>query len=176
VRGLVSLLGNAQNTGLQFYRLDYGQGLNPALWYQIGDDQHTSVTHGELGQWNTTGLDGLYSLRLSVVGGDNFVQQFIVQVTVDNVPPSLQLIHPTVGQVFNKTDEFVEIQPIISDNISMDRVEFYVDDSLIATSTVVPYSQRWFIDKPGTHVIQVRAYDSAGNTVASQRVTVQVLP
>jgi hypothetical protein len=58
----------------------------------------------------------------------------------------------------------------------MDRVEFYVDDELIAISTVAPFNERWIIDEPGTHFIQLRAYDTAGNTSVGERITITVTP
>ena len=74
------------------------------------------------------------------------------------------------------SDEFVTIQPLISDNISMNRVEFYVDDQLISTSTVAPFSERWIITEPGVHFVQLRAYDTVGNTSVSDRITINVTP
>jgi chitinase len=120
-------------------------------------------------------LDGLYSLRLAIVQGSNALNEFTIQVTVDNIPPSIELGYPQDGQQYTFADEFVTMQPFVSDNISMDRVEFYVDEQLIATSTVAPFNERWIINEAGTHTIQLRAYDTAGNTAASDRITIEVL-
>ncbi len=176
VKGTVAIKGNARDSAFRSFRLDFGAGLNPAQWFQIGLDSTTSIFNSQLGSWDTRGLDGLYSLRLTVLRSDNSFQQFVTQVTVDNVPPSVQLLHPNDGQQFAMSDEFVTIQPIIADNVSMDRVEFYVDDALVATSTVAPFNERWTFSAPGKHVIQVRAYDAAGNITISQPVTIQVSP
>lgn len=174
VRGTVTIRGNARDGNIRFYRLDYGQGLNPSQWIQIGTDHTSSVFNGDLGVWNANGLDGLYSLRLTLVRNDNSVQPFIVQVTVDNIPPTLQVISPYRDQKFRLSDEYVVIQPLVADNVSMDRVEFYVDDQLVATSTIAPFNERWLITTPGRHVIQLRAYDAAGNTSVSERIFIEV--
>ncbi len=176
VRGAVRIRGNATDPNFQLYRLYYGPGLNPTEWTQIGPDHFESRYNSELGIWDARALDGLYSLRLTVVRGDNTLQEAIIQVTVDNTPPSIQMISPDDGQAFSMSDEFVTIQPLVADNISMDRVEFYLDDELIAISTVAPFNERWIIDQPGTHFIQLRAYDTAGNTTVSQRVMITVTP
>jgi hypothetical protein len=174
--GVVYVQGTARGSNFQLYRLDYGQGLNPDHWQQIGIDHPAGLSSGQLGIWDTTGLDGLYSLRLTVIRRDNSIQQSVVQVTVDNTPPTIQLLQPNDGQTYHLSDESIAIQPIVADNVSMSKVEFYVDDKLISTSSVAPYNVRWLITSPGQHVIQIRVYDAAGNTSASPRITIQVLP
>ncbi len=71
-------------------------------------------------------------------------------------------------------DEYVTIQPLITDNVSMNKVEFYVDGKLFASSTISPYSERWVITSPGQHTIQLKAYDAAGNVASGPVVTIQV--
>jgi membrane peptidoglycan carboxypeptidase len=176
VRGAITIHGNARDPNFQYYRLDYGEGLNPDSWTQIGQNSYTSRYDDDLGIWDTRPLDGLYSLRLAIVQGSNALNEFTIQVTVDNIPPSIELGYPQDGQQYTFADEFVTMQPFVSDNISMDRVEFYVDEQLIATSTVAPFNERWIITEAGTHTIQLRAYDTAGNTAASDRITIEVLP
>ncbi len=176
VRGAVSIRGNASDPNFRLYRLDYGEGLNPATWTQIGQDSFTSRYNAELGIWDARNLNGLYSLRLTVVRGDNTLREAIIQVTVDNTPPTIQIISPQSGSTFSLDDEYVTIQPLVADNISMDRVEFYVDDALIATSTIAPFSERWIISQPGVHTIQMRAFDAVGNTTVSERLTITVTP
>lgn len=176
IRGVVAIQGYARDSNFRLYRLDYGPGLNPSQWQQIGSDHSTGVSNGQLELWNTTGLDGLYSLRLTVVRNDESLQQFVMQVTIDNTPPAIQVLQPIEAAVYHLSDEWVLIQPIISDNVSMNKVEFYVDDKLVATSTIAPYNERWTITSTGTHVIQLRAYDTAGNISTSQKIAVTVLP
>ena len=78
-------------------------------------------------------------------------------------------------ETFTLADEFVVIQPNVADNLSMDRVEFYVDGQLIAISTVAPYNERWIISGTGQHFIELRAYDAAGNMSISKRITIEVV-
>ncbi|GAB4474019.1 MAG: PBP1A family penicillin-binding protein [Anaerolineae bacterium] len=174
VRDVVVIEGNATDPNFSFYRLDYGEGLNPTEWTQIGITQYSSRFAQELGVWDARSLEGLFSLRLSVVRGNNSVEEFITQVTVDNTPPTVSLLTPADGATFYLDDEFVTIQPYVFDNISMDRVEFYVDDQLIATSTIAPFNERWLIGDTGYHIIQVRAFDAAGNFAVSDRITIVV--
>jgi membrane peptidoglycan carboxypeptidase len=176
IRGVVPILGNARDYDFSLYRLDYGYGLNPSQWIQIGQEHYKAVSNGELGIWDTTGLDGLYSLRLTMVRSNNVIREFVIQITVDNAPPTAQILSPYDGQKFQVADEYVVIQPAVADNVSLSKVEFYVDDQLIAISTVAPFNERWMITTPGIHAIQIRAYDAAGNTTVSQRVVIEVVP
>jgi membrane carboxypeptidase/penicillin-binding protein PbpC len=176
VGGVVQIIGNATGDGFARYRLDFGEGLNPTEWIQIGQDVNGPRTNTELGLWDATLLDGLYSLRLTVVREDSSFEQSVVQVTVDNTPPIAQLLYPGDGQQYNfPADEFVTLQPLVEDNVSMDRVEFYVDEVLVATSTVAPFNERWIINALGRHVIHIKAIDAAGNETLSNRVTIDVL-
>ena len=174
VRGAVPIRGNARGPNAAYYRLDYGVGINPTEWTQIGTNHDAPRSNAELEIWDARQLNGLYSLRLTVVGRGNAIEEFVVPVTVDNAPPSAEVLYPADGSTYTLADEYVTIQPNVVDNISMDRVELYVDGQLIAISTVAPYNERWIITEPGKHFIELRAYDAAGNTSQSKRVTIEV--
>jgi len=176
VRGAVTVKGNASDPNFQLFRLAYGEGLNPTEWIQIGQDHFASMYEGELGIWDARSLDGLYSLRLTVVKGGNQIVESIIQVTVDNSAPTIQVLTPKNDQTYTLADEFVTIQPIVADNISMQKVEFYMDDKLIATSTVAPFNERWIITATGVHYLQLRAFDTAGNSTVSDRIQINVTP
>ncbi len=174
VRGAVTIRGNARDADFAFYRLDYGEGINPQAWTQIGTNQSAPRSDAELGIWDARTLDGLYSLRLTMVRGSSSVEEFVIPVTVDNTPPIAEIIAPEDGATFSEDDEFVTLQPSVVDNISMDRVEFYVDGQVVAVSTIAPYNERWIITGPGTHFVEIRAYDAAGNVTVSERSTIEV--
>jgi hypothetical protein len=104
------------------------------------------VDNGLLETWDVRDLDGLYTLQLSVVDWNNFYRQSTIQVTVDNVAPSVEITYPITDQLYvMEPDEWVSIQAQTVDNFSMDRVEFFLDDELLTYDTVSPYNQRWTI-------------------------------
>lgn len=176
VSGTIDITGNARANGFSFYRLAYGEGISPTEWFQIGSNQ-TQTRHNEvLGQWNTGALDGLYSLRLTVVRSNNTVVDFVVPVTVDNQAPTVSLTYPEEGQTYVPEDEFITLQPRAKDNVSMDRVEIFMDGVHIATSTVPPFNARWTIGDTGLHEFWAVAYDAAGNSYESNHVHVTVEP
>lgn len=82
INGEVEIRGTADGEDLASYRLDYGQGLNPQAWVQIGSDSTVPVRDGLLGTWDTSGLEGLYVLRLQVVRADLRLEQAMMVVTV----------------------------------------------------------------------------------------------
>jgi membrane peptidoglycan carboxypeptidase len=88
VTGKVAVTGSARGKDFLFYRLQYGQGLNPQEWYQIGEDSTTPVTDGALGEWDTTGLSGLYVLQLQVISIDQTQRTASVVVTVNKPSPT----------------------------------------------------------------------------------------
>ena len=146
VHGQVPIEGNARGGGFQFYRLQYGEGLDPSAWIQIGADHHNSVDHGLLEVWDTGQLAGLYTLQLLVMRHDGGVHAEAIQVTVDNAPPKVEVVYPWPDKVYvMEDDEWVSMQAEAADNVSMDRVEFYLDDSFFAENTVPPYNVKWTI-------------------------------
>jgi hypothetical protein len=124
----------------------------------------------------------LYSLRLSVFQNDGNVAMAVVQVTVDNISPTLKLIYPPNDEeyIFGK-DEWISLNPDVSDNIAIDRVEFFVDDETtpFLVRPVPPYDAKWKLDdgkKMGKHTLYARAYDKAGNVIESNKVKIEVKP
>ena len=176
LRGEVVVRGDARPEEFRYYRLQYGQGLNPVRWIQIGEDETTPVTNGLLGRWDTEGLSGLYTLQLVVVKTDGRIATAAIHVTVDNQPPRIQLLSPELGDEFTWPDDReVVVEVEVSDEISLAKVIFYLDDRPIDTVTSPPYSTRLSIGLAGEHEVYVRAYDTAGNMAESERVEIKIL-
>jgi hypothetical protein len=81
-----------------------------------------------------------------------------------STPPAVALTSVMDGQCFVAPCDVVltaSAQPASGKTIS--RVEFYVDEVLLGTSTTSPYSVNWTNVQPGTvHAVTARAVDSAG--------------
>jgi len=174
VDGVVPVEGAAHGEDFQYYRLQFGKGLNPDQWSQLGDDRSEQVVEGVLDEWDTSGLAGLYTLQLLVVRGDQRFDMATVQVTVDNQAPDVRLISPWPGELFTMRDESIVIQPEVSDDFSVEYVEVWVDERKVETKTVAPFTTRWTIDRVGTHSIYLRAVDAAGNVTHSDVVNIVV--
>jgi membrane carboxypeptidase/penicillin-binding protein len=146
ISGGTAIVGHAKSPDFQLWRLEYGEGLNPSAWIQIGGDHHDQRDNAPLDYWDVSELNGLYTLQLRVVENSQNYKDATIQVTVDNISPTVKLVHPPDGKVYvMEDDEYVNIKADTTDNVSMDRVEFYLDNRLIDTSTVAPYSKKWVI-------------------------------
>ncbi len=99
-----------------------------------------------------------------------------VTITADNIDPTLSIIQPVNGLYFfnsripllNRTIIVgsITIQIETDDNYAVDRAEFYVDSKLEHTISEQP--MEWYINLPkGKHLLDVKVYDDAGNTVAT---------
>jgi membrane peptidoglycan carboxypeptidase len=172
-RGKIEILGTAAGADFASYRLEYGQGLYPQAWVQIGADSTAPQTESVLGEWDTTGLDGLYALRLMVVRTDQRLEQAVVQVTLDNTPPQVAVSYPQAAQEISLAQEpQVALQAQVNDPF-LAKVEFYVDEVLVGESDAAPYGVIWKA-KAGSHTLRVVATDRAANTAeASIEFTVK---
>ena len=178
IRSTVPITGNARGGDFNFYRVVFGQGLNPTEWFQIGAEHGGQVDRGVLEFWDVSGLDGLYSLRVSVVDHAMGLREATIQVTVDNISPTLDLNHPLEGAVYEAGyDEWVNVNAEV-DDYSIARVEFYVDDQPepFAVRTIAPFNVNWTLGGVGTHTFYVIAVDEAGNRSKSDPVSIRVVP
>ena len=179
VSGVVEIRGNAADEAFASYRLDYGAGTQPDVWLQIGDTQTEPGRDILMGTWDTTTLsDGaVYTLRLQMVRTDNSLETAYVSVTVDNQPPTVTLAEPQDGSVYRRREDVaVPLRAEPDDNVQMAYVEFYIDGELLVASEEWPYTERWEIAEPGRYQVWAVAYDAAGNSAESARVTVEVAP
>jgi membrane peptidoglycan carboxypeptidase len=82
-RGKITIKGSAGGEDFSFYRLQAGRGLNPREWVLISDGT-TPISNTTLGAWDTSGLDGLYTIQLIVVRGDQSLTTTAVFVVIDH--------------------------------------------------------------------------------------------
>lgn len=91
---------------------------------------------------------------------------------VDTTPPIVTIVAPNSGTTVSGT---VTVAADASDNIGVARVEFWINDKLMATDTTSPYSFSWNTRKAsGTQTIVAKAFDGAGNSAASTPYSVFV--
>jgi hypothetical protein len=89
--------GYAPGVTFSHYLVEYGSGINPGSWTQVGVTSTTPMTDSTLATWDTTTLlDGTYTVRLTVDdgAGETSVDRAIVKT--DNfyitAPPEGQLV------------------------------------------------------------------------------------
>jgi len=125
--------------------------------------------------WNTTSSAGGTHV-LSAVARDAagvIGTAAPVNVTVDNVPPSVSITAPASGAMVSGT---ITVSASATDNIGVVGVQFKVDGMYLgAELTTGPYAIRWNTASVsnGLHKLTAVARDAAGNTSTSA-VTVHV--
>jgi len=176
VGGTVEVRGNASLPRFQYYQLAYGQGLNPAAWLQIGQPVFTPARGALLGTWDTTGLNGLYSLRLQAVTADQTIEESVIQVTVDNTPPEVAISAPEEGFEVRVTapNPLLDAAVTYRDNVGVTQVVYLLDGQPLVTVTTAPFVATIPLTTLGEHVLIAEASDAAGNTAASPPVTFTV--
>jgi hypothetical protein len=103
-------------------------------------------------------------------------------VLVDNISPTIKLLAPVKDELIAlDKDEWVNMQVLAADNISVAKVEFFMDGKALGISTVAPYTYRllfrdWKEKEPlaGDHTVWVIAYDAAGNQQKSEEVHIRI--
>ncbi|PIV57223.1 hypothetical protein COS16_01455, partial [Candidatus Desantisbacteria bacterium CG02_land_8_20_14_3_00_49_13] len=92
----VEIKGTANAMLFGNYRFDYGAGAFPDTWTLIEPVYGYPVESSTLTIWNTTGLEGIYTLRLTVANriGDTASTQ--VTVIIDNTKPTTTTL--TIGE------------------------------------------------------------------------------
>jgi hypothetical protein len=175
IKGLFWITGWLKAENFSFYRLQYGFGLNPTHWYQIGEDRYDFIAEGELALWDTSELDGLVALQLLVVDKDGITQIATHYVTIDNELPTVAVLHPKDGATFFASeDKHIEFEVLVSDNIGISRVEFYLNEGRVGTRYEVPFSTRLSISEGEELELSATAYDLAGNESRSEVVRIEV--
>jgi hypothetical protein len=163
VSGKVLIRGKAAGDGFSSYRLQAGEGLNPREWVQIAQDSAKPVEDGQLAIWDTEGFSGLYALQLLVVRENQRVDTAVIQVTVDNEFPQIEITYPTNDQIFHRSQQdLVTFQVKAADNLGLESVEFILDGRSIRKQAEPPYALPWTV-LPGAHTLKVVATDFAGN-------------
>ena len=192
VGGKVAIQGNARGQNFKAYHLEFGAGLQPQSFQRMGPDHGNQVTNGLLETWDTAGLEGVYTLQLSVVQNNGNTRQVPVPVFVDNVTPTIKITYPYTDDVFIAVTEGdndkIRIQAEATDNAAMGKVEFYMDGNLLGESSVPPYNILWpivltpTITADGwqmittTHILTATAFDAAGNYTTTEEVRIYVAP
>ena len=91
----------------------------------------------------------------------------------DTTAPTTSITSPASGATVSGT---TTVSANASDNVGVGRVELLVDGALHSTDTTSPYSFSWNTTTVtnGTHSLQTRAFDAAGNAGSSTVVSVAV--
>ncbi|HKQ31476.1 MAG TPA: Ig-like domain-containing protein [Burkholderiales bacterium] len=114
--------------------------------------------------------DGLKQISAQYRGpAGNIVTASIPQaILYDTVGPQLAITNPAADSFINAP---ITIAATASDPAGVVRVEFYIDNALVATDTSAPYSYAWDVASvaDGAHSIRVVAVDAVNHSTTQTR-------
>ncbi|MCZ6681334.1 MAG: S8 family serine peptidase [Candidatus Poribacteria bacterium] len=87
----IEIIGTAGGFKFSTWQLQYGESTTPTMWLPINTPSRQQKTNERLLIWETSTIpEGIYSIRLEVVGGDGNVVRDEVVVFVDRTPPQVR--------------------------------------------------------------------------------------
>ena len=132
--------------------------------------------------WDTTLEEDMeHSIQVILIDGwNNNGLLTPINVVVDNIeediiPPSVIITEPASGQILSG---LVLIEAMVTDNIAIDRVEFYINGDTVYTDNTGPtYNYNWDTEAvldDRDYIISLIGYDNAANAGPSSPITVYV--
>jgi penicillin-binding protein 1C len=176
VRNVVQIEGVIEGTGVAGYRLEVGEGAAPTRWREVATGT-SAPGQRVLGAWETAGLHGQYTLRMTVIlagGGERVIRN---RVTVDNAPPAAWIVWPGDGDDLSDLGpgERIVFQAEAQDDYGVAAVLFSADGRPLGRRAGAPWSL--LLDPaalgPGAHRLTVTALDQAGNQSQPATITIK---
>lgn len=162
---MISTLREQQNTGSYFWTIDNsltaGNYEIMVKIYPIADD--LSTYHA--------GFSGYFSIvNLNSPGSSTSGSS----LSADLISPSVYISSPLSGSVV--TGSSVSISAGAYDNVGVNKVEFYLANTLLHTSVSFPYTFLWNSSQvaDGSYSIYAKAFDQAGNASTPSAINVIV--
>jgi len=156
-------------------------GVDRVELYMDGTRLATDTTAPYQFYWDTSAhADGSYELwAIAHDSAGNQGQSDFIVVSVSNaivgdtVAPTVSVTSPQGGATISGA---TTVSVSASDDSGVDRVQLYIDGSLLGTDTTAPYQFYWDTNAyaDGNYELQAIAYDSAGNQGQSTFITVSV--
>ncbi|AXT56153.1 T9SS C-terminal target domain-containing protein [Aquimarina sp. AD1] len=127
--------------------------------------------------WNPpkNGQDGINDSLENRTTYYDWVRSYrLVDDTNPNTPPTVNVTAPTNGADY-QVGQTIPLKANASDSDgSISKVEFFVNNNLIATEQVAPYETTTVINSAGSYTITAKATDNDGAVATSQAVNIVV--
>lgn len=155
---------------------DPGNGNLNYIWTQVYGPSTLVFGDDKSAKTGVSGLvEGVYLVKLVVDNGSYTDEDelYIFSSINDNVAPKVSIYSPLSGSSFIENRE-VLIEASASDLIgNVARVEFYADETLVATSTTSPYNASW-TPIAGAYIVKAIVYDDDNASSTSNLVSVTI--
>ncbi len=121
--GEIEIFGSAGGIGFTEYRLEYGIGEVPDLWFPLGTVQTRPKFNVCLYKWDTSGLsEGQYTVRLSVKSRNGDIKRDRTVVEVNRMVPHISMHESQPWFVGNNVESVVMWQ---TDEVSIGGIEIF---------------------------------------------------
>lgn len=171
---IVAVAADINRAGATSWQLEYGAAVNPDQWFSIGERQPLDESGPIATTWQTALFSGIYTLRLSVTFADGSIETDTRLLTFDNSPPAVTLrTADGTTSIRYPSQRLLSLQADVSDNLTIERVEFLRDGKRLGEDRDWPYGYQFELDGVGEFVFSAIAYDQVGNRAAS-KLTVSV--
>ena len=136
------------------------------------DDRLLESLPGGASSYTITGLaDGEHEVEIRAIDQVGLSSSDSISFIVDTTAPTVAITHPSAGDTIEETDVLVVWEA--SDNADIDHVEIRIDGGeWIDVGTATSYLFTNLTE--GTHTVEVRVFDLAGNE-ASSSVTFEIV-
>ena len=92
-------------------------------------------------------------------------------LTFDNTPPTVKLrTGEGTNEIRYPSQRLVSLQADVSDNLTIERVEFFRDGELLGEDRDWPYGYEYELEGAGEIVFTALAFDQVGNRADSELV------
>jgi hypothetical protein len=149
------------------------QPLTGGSWSWSGPNAFTASTREILFNNVQSNQSGSYVATYTNAAGCKSSSTFTLNV---NAPPTVSISSPIGGTSFTDPANITITVSATDADGTISKVEYLDNNTVIGTSTSVPYSFVWTSPSPGAHIITVRVTDNNGGITTSAPVTVTSLP
>ena len=156
-------------------------GVTQVEFYVDGTLRATDTSSSYAYSWDTSqeanGDHTILAKAYDAAGNVGMSSQITVTVTgglTDSTAPSVSLTFPTSG---DKVYGTVTLAAAASDDFGVTKVEFFIDNTPVGSATEGdPWTLSWNSTtvSDGSHTVQAKAYDAAGNVGSSSSVSFSV--
>jgi gliding motility-associated-like protein len=122
----------------------------------------------------TVGSHELTAKAIDDNGDETISSTVTFQVIPANIPPSIAIISPENGSLFNPNKQITITAQATDTDGSVNKVEFFERSSLISTAMRPPYTFKWQPKDAGTYYISAIATDDKGLTTTSATIIVNL--
>ncbi|MGF1696895.1 Ig-like domain-containing protein [Vibrio lamellibrachiae] len=128
-------------------------------------------------EMNWTAVLNTTSIKAVATDNEGASQSSQVAISVtssgDLIPPTVELTSPTGSEKLTAGDALIVSANAADSDGVVDKVDFYINNQVVATSTSEPYQYTW-TSQAGTYSFKAKATDNDGQSTSSQEVSLVV--